>query len=157
MQMLVLTAPEMALTRSFVGLDGIEPSASALSVLAKGLVRRLVYTVTCLSCHGEPPTDGSCHFVWARYGHGPKLTDWSNGDLGGLKLETRPPKGCERMIGGAASLRSAALRSRHEGKVGVAKVCLGTVPVNVGQQCLTHVPASILRRKTSDPLGHERG
>ncbi len=30
-----------------MGLDGIEPSASALSVLAKGLVRRLVYPLTC--------------------------------------------------------------------------------------------------------------
>ena len=33
--------------RSFVGLDGIEPSASALSGLAKRLVRQLVHPMTC--------------------------------------------------------------------------------------------------------------
>ena len=44
----------------------------ALSVLARGLVRRLVYLLTCPSCHDEPPEDGSCHFVWARFGHGLK-------------------------------------------------------------------------------------
>jgi hypothetical protein len=31
----------------FVGLDGIEPSASALSELGKGLVRRLVCLLNC--------------------------------------------------------------------------------------------------------------
>ena len=58
------------LIRSFVGLDGIEPSASALSELDKGLVRRLVYPLTCRFVPREPPEDGSCHFVWARFGHG---------------------------------------------------------------------------------------
>ncbi len=27
-----------------------------------------------LSCHHEPSKDGTCHFVWARFGHGPKST-----------------------------------------------------------------------------------
>jgi hypothetical protein len=48
------------LIRSFVGLDGIEPSASTLSELDKGLVRPLVYLLT---CRFVPPQDSSCHFV----------------------------------------------------------------------------------------------
>ena len=36
----------------------------------RGLVMRLVCPLNCRSCHDEPPKDWSCHFVWARFGHG---------------------------------------------------------------------------------------
>jgi hypothetical protein len=48
-----------------VGLDGIEPSASALSELGKGLVRRLVYSVI---CHFVPRRATQRRFVPFRLG-----------------------------------------------------------------------------------------
>ena len=65
-----------------MGEPEVEPATSALSELDRRLVRRLVYILTCpFVPTGVPPKDGSCHSVWARVGHTPKLTHPSNKDF----------------------------------------------------------------------------